>query len=61
MFGFSDYTEYRRHEQELDHRAEQARVAREQRDAARRQATERRAADRAARARTTRPARARIA
>ncbi|GAA4701274.1 hypothetical protein APR04_000219 [Promicromonospora umidemergens] len=29
MFGFSDYAEYRRNEQELDRRAEQSRAARE--------------------------------
>lgn len=47
MFGFTDYAEYRRNEQDLDRRAEQARVAREQKDAARRQAAERRATERA--------------
>jgi hypothetical protein len=46
MFGFSDYSEYRTHEQDVDRRAEQARVARERQDAARRQAAERRAAER---------------
>jgi hypothetical protein len=61
MFGFSDYTDYRRHEQDLDRRAEQARVAREQRDAARRQAAERRAAEPAVRAGRTGTARARVA
>ncbi|WP_369374940.1 hypothetical protein AB1046_10230 [Promicromonospora sp. Populi] len=46
MFGFSDYTEYRRNEQDLDRRTEQNRVARERKDTARRQAAERRAAER---------------
>ncbi|WP_129784582.1 hypothetical protein [Promicromonospora panici] len=49
MFGFTDFSEYRRNEQDLDRRNEQARVAREQRDTARRQAAERRATERAAR------------
>lgn len=48
MFGFTDYAEYRRNEQDLDRRAEQARVARERKDAARRQAAERRAGERTA-------------
>ncbi|MFI6424422.1 hypothetical protein [Promicromonospora sp. NPDC050880] len=61
MFGFSEYTDYRRHEQDVDRRAEQARVAREQRDAARRQDAERRAAERTARAGRRGPARARVA
>jgi hypothetical protein len=46
MFGFSDYSEYRRNEQDVDRRAEQARVAREQRDTARRQEANRRTAER---------------
>lgn len=46
MFGFSDYAEYRTHEQEVVRRAEQSRVAREQ--AARRQVARQRGADRAA-------------
>ncbi|MFD6448269.1 hypothetical protein ACFWEJ_24410 [Promicromonospora sp. NPDC060204] len=50
MFGFSDYAEYRRNEQETDQRNERARVAREQKDAARRQAAVRRTAERGARA-----------
>jgi hypothetical protein len=48
MFGFTDYAEYRRNEQDLDRRAEQARVAREQQDTARRQAAERRTGERTA-------------
>lgn len=65
MFGFTDYAEYRRNEQDLDRRAEQARVAHEQKDAARRQAAESRAtgrtADRALRAERTDAARPRVA
>jgi hypothetical protein len=65
MFGFSDYSEYRTNEQDLDRRAEQARVAREQRDTARRQAAERRTAERAAertgRSRSAGTARPRVA
>ena len=49
MFGFSDYAEYRRNERELDQRNERARVAREQKDAARRQAAARRTTERGAR------------
>lgn len=48
MFGFSDYAEYRRNEQDLDRRAEQTRVAREQKDTARRRAAERRVTERTA-------------
>ncbi|MDR7384608.1 hypothetical protein [Promicromonospora iranensis] len=47
MFGFTDHAEYRRNEQEIDRRAEQSRVAREQKDTARRQAAERRSTERA--------------
>jgi len=65
MFGFTDYAEYRRNEQDIDRRTEQNRVAREQRDAARRQAAERRAtertAERALRAKRADTARPRIA
>jgi hypothetical protein len=57
----SDYSEYRTHEQDVDRRAEQARVAREHQDAARRQAAERRAAERGGRARTAGTARPRVA
>ncbi|MFI8522859.1 hypothetical protein ACIGB8_00320 [Promicromonospora sukumoe] len=46
MFGFTDYAEYRRNERELDQRNERARMAREQKDAARRQAAARRTAER---------------
>lgn len=49
MFGFSDYAEYRRNEQDLDRRTEQARVAREQKDTARRQAAAQRSTERAGR------------
>lgn len=57
MFGFTDYAEYRRNEQEIDRRAEQTRVAREL--AARRED----AAPRATGRRTTdaEPARPRLA
>ncbi|WP_454858780.1 hypothetical protein [Promicromonospora soli] len=61
MFGFTDYADYRRNEQDLDRRAEQNRVAREQRDAARRQADERRAGKHAARAKTSDAVRPRAA
>jgi hypothetical protein len=47
MFGFSDYAEYRRNEQEVNRRAEQSRVARERQEIARRQAAEHRTAERA--------------
>src|SRR5690606_31787609 len=54
MFGFMsgspDLTEYRRHEQEVERRAEQTRVARERRAAAREQARRQAAEQRAARA-----------
>jgi len=52
MFGFSDYAEYRRNEQ--------ARVAREQKDTARRQA-ERRATERTARTKRANAVRPRVA
>ena len=57
MFGFTDYAEYRRNEQEIDRRAEQTRGAREL--AARRED----AAPRATGRRTTdaEPARPRLA
>ena len=63
MFGFSDYAEYRRNEQDLDRRAERSRVAREQKDTARRRAAERRATERTERAgrATADTARARLA
>ncbi|WP_275002872.1 hypothetical protein [Promicromonospora iranensis] len=65
MFGFTDYAEYRRNEQEIDRRAEQSRVAREQKDTARRQAAERRGTDRgterAGRTRSAGTARHRVA
>ncbi|MFC8797451.1 hypothetical protein ACFT2C_06940 [Promicromonospora sp. NPDC057138] len=60
MFGFTSYAEYRQNEQDLDRRAEQARVAREQRDTVRRQAAERRGAERTAE-RATHAARPRVA
>ncbi|MFD2792677.1 hypothetical protein ACFS27_03855 [Promicromonospora vindobonensis] len=63
MFGFSDYAEYRRNEQEIDRRAEQTRVAREH--AARQQAAAQRSAEhtarRSARATDTDQARPRVA
>jgi len=61
MFGFSDYAEYRTNEQDLNRRAEQNRVAREQRDTVRRQATERRATERAARTQRADAVRPRVA
>ena len=65
MFGFSDYAEYRRNEQEINRRAEQSRVARERKETARRQVTEQRATERAAehtnRAKPARTARPRVA
>ena len=61
MFGFTDFSEYRRNEQDLNRRAEQNRVAREQRDTARRQADERRATERAARTKTADAVRPRVA
>jgi len=65
MFGYTDYAEYRTHEQDVARRAEQARLAHEHRETARRQAAERRAAERAAeragRSRSAGPARARVA
>ncbi|GAB2472456.1 hypothetical protein GCM10027063_11630 [Promicromonospora xylanilytica] len=59
MFGFTDYAEYRRNEQEIDRRAEQSRVAREL--AARREAAARRAGDRTRRATDAEPVRPRVA
>lgn len=64
MFGFTDYAEYRRNEQEIDRRAEQSRVAREQKDAARRQAERRtpeRGTERGGRAKGAGTARPRVA
>ena len=61
MFGFSDYAEYRRNEQETDQRNERARVAREQKDAARRQAVARRTAERVSRAEAADAVRPRVA
>ncbi len=61
MFGFTDYAEYRRSERELDQRNERARVAREQKDAARRQAAAQRTAERASRAKATDAVRPRTA
>jgi hypothetical protein len=60
MFGISDYAEYRRYEQDLNRRNEQVRVAREQKDTARRQA-ERRATERGSRTRTADAVRPRLA
>lgn len=59
MFGFTDYAEYRRNEQEIDRRAEQSRVARER--AARREQAARRTADRARRTTDAEPVRPRVA
>ncbi|MFE7509170.1 hypothetical protein [Promicromonospora sp. NPDC057488] len=61
MFGFTDYAEYRRNERELDQRNERARVAREHKDAARRQAAAQRTAERSARARAADAVRPRVA
>src|SRR5690606_11438832 len=66
MFGFMsgspDLADYRRHEREVELRAEQARVTRERRAAAREQARQRAAEQRAARAASAaRPARTRTA
>lgn len=65
MFGFSDYAEYSRNEQDLNRRTEQSRVARERKEIARRQATEQRATERAAehtrQAKAARTARPRVA
>lgn len=54
MFGFTDYAEYHRNEQDLDRRTELARRVREQKDAARRLAARQRAA-RTPQADATRP------
>lgn len=65
MFGFTDYAEYRRNEQETDRRTEQSRMARERKELARRRATEQRAAEHAAehtrQAKAARTARPRVA
>ncbi|MFD7308815.1 hypothetical protein [Promicromonospora sp. NPDC059942] len=61
MFGFTDYAEYSRNERELDQRNERARVAREQKDAARRQAAAQRTAERGARAKAADAVRPRVA
>lgn len=61
MFGFSDYAEYRRNEQEIDQRNERARLAREHKEVASRQAAARRSAERGARAKAADAVRPRVA
>jgi hypothetical protein len=61
MFGFTDFTEYRRNEQDLNRRTEQTRVAREQKETARRQAAERRTTERTVRTKGVDAVRPRVA